>query len=116
MIASQAIDTGSTPVTRSHLSLKLQMVRMYYTYILRSSKSDIFYYGYTRGLRRRLLEHNSGQTKFTKGHAPWKLVWYCAFESLQMAKDFELYLKSGSGKAFVYKRLVAVAKDDKVNE
>ncbi len=40
---------------------------------------------------------------------PWKLVWYSAFESMQMAKDFELYLKSGSGKAFVYKRLVKVA-------
>ncbi len=40
---------------------------------------------------------------------PWKLVWYCAFAEKQKAKDFELYLKSGSGKAFVYKRLVTVA-------
>ena len=31
----------------------------------------------------------------------------------QKAKDFELYLKSGSGKAFAYKRLVAFAKDVK---
>jgi len=37
---------------------------------------------------------------------PWKLVFYCAFDNEQKAKDFELYLKSGSGKAFVYKRLV----------
>ncbi|KKR91135.1 MAG: hypothetical protein UU42_C0021G0002 [Candidatus Woesebacteria bacterium GW2011_GWA1_41_13b] len=45
---------------------------------------------------------------------PWKLVWYCAFENKGKAEDFELYLKSGSGKAFVYKRLVDVAltKDD----
>lgn len=60
-------------------------------------------------MKKRFKEHNSGKTKFTKGHLPWKLVWYCAFRSRQEAKDFEFYLKSGSGKAFVYKRLVSVA-------
>jgi len=87
---------------------------MYYVYILESSKSDILYYGYTGNLRKRVEEHNTGQTKFTKGHISWKLVWYCAFENKQKAKDFELYLKSGSGKAFVYKRLVALTKDEKM--
>jgi len=44
-------------------------------------------------------------------------MWYCGFVNEQKAKDFELYLKSGSGKAFVYKRLVnvALAKDVNVN-
>lgn len=86
---------------------------MYYVYILKSSKSEILYYGYTKDLKKRLVEHNAGQTKFTKGHVPWRLVWYCAFEHKQKAQDFELYLKSGSGKAFVYKRLVALTKDEK---
>ena len=79
---------------------------MYYVYILKSSKSDILYYGYTEDLKRRINEHNAGQSKFTKGHTPWNLIWYCAFMNKQSAKDFELYLKSGSGKAFTYKRLV----------
>lgn len=74
-----------------------------------SSKSGILYYGYTEDLRKRMKEHNTGKSKFTKGHMPWRLVWYCAFETVQKAKDFELYIKSGSGKAFVYKRLVNVA-------
>ncbi|OGD92291.1 hypothetical protein A3E14_03170, partial [Candidatus Curtissbacteria bacterium RIFCSPHIGHO2_12_FULL_41_13] len=67
---------------------------------------------------KRFNEHNNGKSKFTKGHLPWKLVFYCAFVNKQKAKDFELYLKSGSGKAFVYKRLVDVAlvKDVKGNE
>ena len=82
---------------------------MYYVYILSSSKSGILYYGYTIDLKKRFKEHNSGKSKFTKGHIPWKLVFYCAFVDEQKAKDFELYLKSGSGKAFVYKRLVNVA-------
>lgn len=82
---------------------------MYYVYVLKSSKSGILYYGYTEDIKKRIVEHNDGRNKFTKGHLPWKLVWYCAFEKKQKAKDFELYIKSGSGKAFVYKRLVDVA-------
>ncbi|PWU23562.1 hypothetical protein C5B42_02500 [Candidatus Cerribacteria bacterium 'Amazon FNV 2010 28 9'] len=81
---------------------------MYYVYILQSSKSGILYYGYTTDLKRRLKEHNDGKSKFTSGHRPWKLVQYSAFVDEQKAKDFELYLKSGSGKAFIYKRLVNV--------
>ena len=80
---------------------------MYYVYILQSSKSSILYYGYTTDLRRRFKEHNDGKSKFTKGHLPWKLVFYAAFEKEKTAKDFELYVKSGSGKAFTYKRLVS---------
>ncbi len=82
---------------------------MYYVYILKSSKSGILYYGYTIDLKKRLKEHNNSKSKFTKGHIPWKLMFYCAFADKQKAKDFELYLKSGSGKAFAYKRLVNVA-------
>ena len=84
---------------------------MFYVYILQSSKSGILYYGYTTDLKKRFKEHNNNKSKFTKGHIPWKLVLYCAFVNKQKAKDFELYLKSGSGKAFAYKRFVAFAKD-----
>lgn len=63
-----------------------------------------------------MLEHNNGKSKFTKGHLPWELVWYSAFDCEQKAKDFELYLKSGSGKAFAYKRLVNVALSKDVSE
>ena len=74
------------------------------------------YYGYTDDLKRRLEEHNNGQSKFTKGHLPWKLVFYAGFADKQRAKDFELYIKSGSGKAFAYKRLVNVAFAKDVSE
>ena len=89
---------------------------MYYVYILQSSKSGVFYYGFTTDLKKRFKEHNSNQSKFTKGHTPWILVWYCGFKTKQKAKDFELYIKSGSGKAFAYKRLVneVLAKNETV--
>ena len=86
---------------------------MYYTYILLSSKSHIFYFGSTNNLKGRLKYHNEGRVKSTKSHIPWRLVWYAGFETEKEARDFELYLKTGSGKAFAYKRLISVvlAKD-----
>jgi predicted GIY-YIG superfamily endonuclease len=82
---------------------------MHYTYILLSSKSHIFYFGSTNHLKKRLEIHNCGRVPSTKHHLPWKLVWYSAFETEKQARDFELYLKTGSGKAFAYKRFVSVA-------
>ncbi|MCP4252177.1 MAG: GIY-YIG nuclease family protein [Candidatus Scalindua sp.] len=82
---------------------------MYYCYILLSLKSHIFYYGSTKNLKTRIKFHNDGNVKSTKPHLPWKLVWYGAFETEKQSKNFEEYLKSGSGKAFAYKRLVSVA-------
>ena len=82
---------------------------MYYSYILLSSKSHIFYFGSTIDLKARLQLHNSGQVASTKPHIPWKLIWYGSFSTEKEARDFELYLKNGSGKAFAYKRLVSEA-------
>ena len=82
---------------------------MFYTYILQSSKSHKLYYGHTKDLKNRFNQHNNGEVFSTKPYLPWKLVWYCAFQTIKQAKDFELYLKSDSGKAFAYKRLVSVA-------
>jgi predicted GIY-YIG superfamily endonuclease len=79
---------------------------MYYTYILKSSKSGLFYTGWTTDLRKRVKQHNSGESFATKPYRPWKLVYYAAFETEKLAKDFERYLKSGSGKAFAKKRLL----------
>jgi len=82
---------------------------MYYCYILLSSKFHIFYFGSTENLRLRLKQHNSSEVKSTKPYLPWKLVWYGAFETEKQARAFELYLKTGSGKSFAYKRFVSVA-------
>jgi len=79
---------------------------MYYTYILYSSKSKNFYFGYTENIRKRFEEHNVGLSKATVPYKPWQSVFYAAFDTMKKAKDFELYLKTGSGKAFAYKRLL----------
>lgn len=71
----------------------------------------MFYYGFTKDLKKRVKEHNGSLSPATKPHIPWSLVWYCCFVKEKDAKDFELYLKSGSGKAFAYKRLVSSFKE-----
>ena len=82
---------------------------MFYTYILLSSKFHRFYFGYTSNLKERLKQHNEGINKATKGGEPWKLTWYAAFSSEKEARNFEQYLKTGSGKSFAYKRFIPVA-------
>lgn len=81
---------------------------MYYTYILSSSKSHKFYFGSTNDLKNRFKLHNSGEVKSTKYGMPWNLAWYAGFSTEKEARDFEQYLKTGSGKSFAYKRLISV--------
>ena len=79
---------------------------MYCVYRLQSENSPAFAYtGYTTDLKRRLAEHNRRQVTSTKKCAPYTLVFYSAFNTARAARNFEDYLKSGSGKAFASKRL-----------
>jgi putative endonuclease len=55
---------------------------------------------------RRLKEHLTGQVSYTKNKRPIVLVHISLFEDLLKAYDFERYLKSGSGKAFMKRHLV----------
>ncbi len=81
---------------------------MYYTYILRSKKDNSkFYIGYTANLEKRLKEHNESRMLYTKRHAPWYVETYVSFTNQQLAKQFEQYLKSGSGKTFLKRRLTS---------
>lgn len=80
---------------------------MYYVYLLRSINfPQQTYRGYTEDLKTRLKAHNEGRSKHTAKYAPWELVCYHAFADEQKARQFEYYLKTGSGKAFANKRFL----------
>lgn len=66
---------------------------MFHVYVLKSSKIDKLYIGYTDNLKRRLLEHNSGFSKYTKPFIPWKLMYYESYLNLEDAKNRESKLK-----------------------
>ncbi|MBP9716875.1 MAG: GIY-YIG nuclease family protein [Candidatus Levybacteria bacterium] len=78
---------------------------MYYVYLLKLSNNEI-YTGSTKDLKTRVSDHQEGKNISTKPFRPVKLIYYCAFPSKSRAIKFEIYLKSGSGKAFRNKRLI----------
>lgn len=78
---------------------------MYYTYLLRLSNGD-YYAGSSDNLQTRIKDHNEGKNISTKPFRPVKLIYYCAFPTKNQAIKFEMYLKTGSGKAFRNKRLI----------
>ncbi len=79
---------------------------MYFVYILESITNKNRYIGVSNNLKRRLQEHNRGEVRYTSSKRPYKLIWYCVFNSKKQAFDFEKYLKSASGIAFSRKRLI----------
>lgn len=78
---------------------------MYYVYILKCSNGD-FYKGCTSDLKARYQRHVKGEVQATAAYLPVELVFYSAFKDKYKAFDFEKYLKSGSGRAFLQKRFV----------
>lgn len=74
----------------------------WYVYILKCN-DERFYIGCTDILKERLERHNKGNIPATKERLPIKLHTYFAFPNKYTAFNFEKYLKSGSGRAFLKK-------------
>ncbi len=78
---------------------------MFYTYLLKSKKDNSLYTGSTSDLRKRLKEHNTGKSNYTKKHMPYEVIYYEACLNEEDARSRELYLKSGMGKRYLKNRL-----------
>lgn len=74
---------------------------MYYVYILNCK--DGYYTGCTNDLKDRFERHKKGQVDATKDRLPVEIDFYFAIKDKQKAFEFEKYLKSGSGRAFIKK-------------
>ncbi|PIS17969.1 hypothetical protein COT54_01860 [Candidatus Collierbacteria bacterium CG09_land_8_20_14_0_10_46_12] len=75
---------------------------MYYVYILKCSNGKP-HTGCTDNLKERIERHQNGYVPATKPLLPIKLVSYFAFTNKYTAFNFEKYLKSRSGRAFIKK-------------
>lgn len=81
---------------------------MYYFYILYSSVDRGYYYGSTVNLRRRFSEHTSGKVVSTKHRLPLELVYYEAYNHLELARTREQQVKqSGSIRTALHKRFAS---------
>ena len=78
---------------------------MYKVYILKSVYYPKIYVGSTNDLERRLREHNSGKSIYTRRYKPWELVYSEDISDLISAKRREKYFKSHSGRKKIKKIL-----------
>ena len=80
---------------------------MYTVYILRSVKyPEHLYIGLTTDIEKRLTAHNTDSSTYSKRYSPWELETYISLKDKETAESLERYLKSGSGFAFLKKRLL----------
>ena len=73
---------------------------MYRVYVLQNPEGR-FYVGLSDDVRRRVRQHNNGESQWTKGRGPWSAVWQSRELSLIEARKLENQLKrQGRGKGF----------------
>lgn len=66
---------------------------------------ETYYTGGTSDMTDRLNRHNKSQVKYTSSRLPVDLIVTINFNDKYKAYNFEKYLESGSGEAFMKKRL-----------
>ena len=70
-------------------------------YVLTSERHVGRYYtGITTDMDRRLAFHNAGESRHTASGRPWRVVATITFADPVRAGQFEMYLKTGSGREF----------------
>ena len=103
-IQDKSVSNGRPTVTYAP---KLQRrsadtVRFYYVYILLCGDGKP-YTGCTENLEERFERHMNGYVPATENRRPVQLITHIAFHDKYKAFNFEQYLKSGSGRAFLKK-------------
>ena len=82
-------------------AIRKRSMHIHFVYVLQSQAHPEHYYvGLTSDIASRVASHNAGTTQSTRPYRPWKLLLYMAFFDDKKARRFEVYLKSGSGRAF----------------
>lgn len=72
--------------------------RMYTVYVLKSSVAEKTYVGFTNDLERRLAQHNSGKSAYTRRYKPWEILKIELFETYIDARRRENFYKTGAGR------------------
>ena len=70
----------------------------YFVYILKSELHNSNYVGISKDPYKRLKEHNTGMSKYTKGRRPYKLIHIEVCSDRISARKKEKYYKSGFGR------------------
>ena len=79
---------------------------MFFTYILKSEKDGGYYYGSTSSLENRLISHNAGKVKSTKGRRPWKIHYFEKYKTRRDAVMRERFFKTIDGYIWLIKQKI----------
>ncbi len=74
---------------------------MFFVYILRSVRLQIFYVGHTNDLAKRMHEHRIGRSPFTSVRGPWELVYAESYPTRAEAMKREKEIKKRKNKRFI---------------
>ena len=66
---------------------------MWYVYLIRSKSTNIRYVGSTNDLMRRLREHNSGKSQYTRILSDWEYCYYDSYNDETEARKAERLIK-----------------------
>ncbi len=91
---------------RREIDLSKEKFTMGYTVYILKCVDGKPYTGYTENLEERLERHDNGYVPATENRLPIELIAYINFSDKYKAFEFEKYLKSGSGRAFLSKHFL----------
>lgn len=74
---------------------------MYFVYVLQSLKTGEYYKGITNDIDRRMHEHFSGRSKFTKNKLPLRIIQVEICKDRKTAREMEKFFKSGYGREII---------------
>jgi putative endonuclease len=77
----------------------------YYIYVLHSESDQNYYTGFSKDIRKRIREHESGKVSSTRNRLPLVLVYWEVCLHQSDATTREKYLKSSWGKRYLKNRL-----------
>jgi putative endonuclease len=98
--SSKGIPEGESLTLRNNQEIP-DLLMAYFTYILKSLSHGNYYYGSTANIEQRLVMHNKGKVRYTKGRRPWVLHYKEEFDTRSDAFRRERYFKSVEGNIYL---------------
>ena len=77
----------------------------YFSYVIYSSESGMFYHGYFEDLEKVLEMHNADEIAPTKGEGPWVLMFSESYDNRMRAIRQASFYRSVKGQRFLKKML-----------
>jgi len=77
----------------------------YYSYVIYSQESGMFYHGYFEDLEKVLEMHNADEIAPTKGKGPWVLMFSECYDNRMRAIRQASFYRSVKGQRFLKKML-----------